>query len=520
MPEQLIVINKALGGNMVVEYRKDIKHNYMVITEEEQPKEPYCIRMLENQAITGVLPLQQHFMDNETLYYYDITGKQSMQNLFAKISLSYNQLKQLISFLLNTMELAYEHLLPEDDFIINPEYIYIDVVTNSPSLCFLSGYRKESRGQMSGLLEYLMNKVDYNNKEAVLLIYQLYAVSKEEGYTFAHLYEVLNKQMKTEPVTKIRTSETGLQTPERIDFEDGLSKTKRPGSIENNKDSYIDNIPVVMEKLEEEAEVSYYPSTTYILTGICGLIGLLILILGFTSGIFYNSYSEQIEFSRLIGLILILLCAEGYLMRKLWSKENKLAKIITRSEYIDPRQDYKDSVPIKKDNADNIVLRKPHLDITQLTKREYSLWKEQSDTPEEVSDHEEINTAPKDEKTVLQEDNNPTCLLSDIEEHTKDSTKILLKSPDEEQYSSIYIEEFPFFIGKLRKNVDYCLEKNVVSRYHAKLTKEEDKYYITDLNSTNGTFVNERLLTSYEKKEIIQGDRIALANLNFEFRLN
>jgi pSer/pThr/pTyr-binding forkhead associated (FHA) protein len=117
------------------------------------------------------------------------------------------------------------------------------------------------------------------------------------------------------------------------------------------------------------------------------------------------------------------------------------------------------------------------------------------------------------------EDYNPTCLLSDIAEQPEDTAKILLKSPDEEQYSSICIEEFPFFIGKLRKNVDYCLEKNVVSRYHAKLTKEEeDKYYITDLNSTNGTFVNERLLTSYEKKEIIQGDRIALANLNFEFQ--
>jgi hypothetical protein len=520
MAEWLIVVNKALGGNMVVEYRKDIKHNYMVITEEEQPKEPYCIRMLENQALAGVLPLQQHFMDNKTLYYYDITGKQSMQNLFAKISLSYDQLRQLISVLLSIMELAYEHLLPEDDFIINPEYIYIDVVTNSPSLCFLSGYRQESRRQMSGLLEYLMNKVDYNDKEAVLLVYQLYAVSKEEGYTFAHLYEVLHKQMKAESDTKTRAYEIGLQVPERIDFESGLSKTIRSGSIEKNKDSYMDNIPVVMEKLEEEAEVSYYPRTTYILTGICGLIGLLILILGFTSGVFYNSYSEQIEFGRLIGLILILLCAEGYMMRKLWSKENKLAKIITRSEYIDPRQEYKDSIPIKKDDAENKVLRKPHLDMTQLTQREYSLWKDHNDTPKEVSVHEKIKAAPKEEEAVIQEDYNPTCLLSDIAEQPEDSAMIFLKSPNEEQYASICIEEFPFFIGKLRKNVDYCLEKNVVSRYHAKLTKEEDKYYITDLNSTNGTFVNERLLTSYEKMEIMQGDRVALANLNFEFRLN
>ncbi len=503
---------------MVVEYRKDIKHNYMVITEDEQPKEPYCIRMLMNQALAGVLPLQQHFMDNKILYYYDITGKQSMQNLFAKISLSYDQLKQLISVLLNTMELAYEHLLPEDDFIINAEYIYIDVVTNCPSLCFLSGYCKDSRGQMSGLLEYLMNKVDYNDKEAVLLVYRLYAVSKEEGYTFAHMNEVLHKQMKVETPTKVKASEAEIQAPERIDYESRPGKAKEPGTIEKHKTSYIDNIPVVMEKLEEEAEISYYPRTTYILTGICGLAGLLILILGFTSGIFYNSYSEEIEYSRLIGLILILLCVGGYLMQKLWSKEKKLTRIVTRSEYIDPRQEYWD--PVKKDQEENMVSERLWVDPTQLTKREYNLWKDLTDAPEKVPDYEEIKEAPKKEETVIQEDYSPTCLLSDIAQQPEDIAKVFLKSPDEEQYSSICIKEFPFFIGKLRKNVDYCLEKSVVSRYHAKLTKEEDKYYITDLNSTNGTFVNESLLTSNEKKEIIQGDKIALANLNFEFLLN
>jgi hypothetical protein len=503
---------------MEVEYRKDIRHNYMVITEEEQPKELYCIRMLENQALAGVLPLQQHFMDNKILYYYDITGKQSMQHLFAKISLSYEQLKQLMSDLLSTMGLAYEHLLPEDDFIINAEYIYIDVVTNDPSLCFLSGYRQDSRGQISGLLEYLMNKVDYNDKEAVLLVYRLYAISKEDGYTFAHMNEVLHKSMKVETPTKVKATETGLQAHESAAYESGTGMTKGPGPLEKQKEFDIDDIPVVMEKLEEEAEVSYYPRTTYILTGICGLAGILILILGFTSGILYNTYREQIEYSKLIGLLLILLCAEGYLMRRLWNKENMLTRIVTKSEYIDPRQEYRASLPVKKNKEENMGSEKLRVDSTQLTKREYSLWKDFAHTSEKVIDYDEIKAVHKKEETIMPEDYNPTCLLSDTLEQPEVTTKILLKSLDEEQYSSIWIEEFPFFIGKLRKNVDYYLEKSVVSRYHAKLTKEEDKYYITDLNSTNGTFVNEGLLTSYEKKEIILGDRIALANLSFELQ--
>jgi pSer/pThr/pTyr-binding forkhead associated (FHA) protein len=96
----------------------------------------------------------------------------------------------------------------------------------------------------------------------------------------------------------------------------------------------------------------------------------------------------------------------------------------------------------------------------------------------------------------------------------------LLKSVDESIDTSVSVTEFPFFIGKLRENVDYCLQKSVVSRYHAKITKEEDKYYITDLNSTNGTYVNETKLNPYENKELKQGDRVDLADLTFEFVLH
>lgn len=505
---------------MEVAYKKDIRHNYMVITEEELSREPYCIRMLEKQSLTGVLSLQQHFMDNKTLYYYDITGKQSMINLFARISLSFEQLRQLISSLLDMMELAYKHLLPEDDFILDPEYIYIDVSTYAPQVCFLSGYHQESRGQMSRLLEYLMNKVDYNDKEAVLLVYRLYAVSKEEGYTFSHMKEELDKRWKTQAHTNSITLEMGSHIPWEKDCEPEPGKATKPERYETYRNQEIEDIPVVMEKQEDEKEVLYYPSSTYIITGICGLGGILIPVLGFTSGILYNSYGEQIEYSRLIGLLLILLCVGGYLMRKLWSKENRLTRIETRSEYIDPRQEYEASAPDSQERAEGMG-SKPKMDLTHLTKREYSLWKEHIEAPEKTSDYEEIKLQSRKEETVMPEDTNPTCLLNNrMEQQEMDTNKILLKSMDVEEYASVPIEEFPFFIGKLRKNVDFCLEKSVVSRYHAKLTREEDRYYITDLNSTNGTFVNESPLSSYEKKELMQGDRITLANLSFEFRLN
>ena len=111
------------------------------------------------------------------------------------------------------------------------------------------------------------------------------------------------------------------------------------------------------------------------------------------------------------------------------------------------------------------------------------------------------------------EEINATCLLNEIEE----SNNLLLEPVDKLKYEPIMLTDFPFFIGKLKRNVDYCIEKDVVSRYHAKITKEKGKYYITDLNSRNGTFVNSDPVPTYQKKELSLGDVITFANIKYKF---
>ena len=121
-------------------------------------------------------------------------------------------------------------------------------------------------------------------------------------------------------------------------------------------------------------------------------------------------------------------------------------------------------------------------------------------------------------KEEQEEDYNPTCLLSEISKETED-LKLCLKPVKGPDYQSILLTEYPFFIGKLKTNVDYCLDQKVISRYHAKITKEEESFYITDLNSTNGTYLNGQLLQTYEKKEIVFGDEITFANIAYKFEL-
>lgn len=82
------------------------------------------------------------------------------------------------------------------------------------------------------------------------------------------------------------------------------------------------------------------------------------------------------------------------------------------------------------------------------------------------------------------------------------------------------VDKFPFFIGSLPEYSNFVLTSDTVSRFHAKFQKKEGKIYITDLNSTNGTRLNGRLLEAGEEVCLEDGDRICFAEEEFCLQLN
>ncbi len=83
---------------------------------------------------------------------------------------------------------------------------------------------------------------------------------------------------------------------------------------------------------------------------------------------------------------------------------------------------------------------------------------------------------------------------------------------------TININRSEFTIGKERRKVSYCIsDNNSVSRTHAKIRVRAGRCYISDLGSTNCTYVNGTKLTPNQEVILSAGDKIKISDEEFEF---
>jgi hypothetical protein len=81
----------------------------------------------------------------------------------------------------------------------------------------------------------------------------------------------------------------------------------------------------------------------------------------------------------------------------------------------------------------------------------------------------------------------------------------------------IFIDKASFFIGRIKSQSDYVSFNAAVGKLHAEIINKDGTYYIKDLNSRNGTFINGERIVSNVEHSIQNNDRIAFATSEYKF---
>lgn len=109
--------------------------------------------------------------------------------------------------------------------------------------------------------------------------------------------------------------------------------------------------------------------------------------------------------------------------------------------------------------------------------------------------------------------------------NTVDTSTVLLKNmpsgrwklrPLVPGYDEFCITGETFLVGKKKDEVDGYIPRDTISRIHSRLFIRQERLFIADANSTNGTFVNDIALAPGKDVEIFTGDRILFADVGYE----
>jgi hypothetical protein len=100
--------------------------------------------------------------------------------------------------------------------------------------------------------------------------------------------------------------------------------------------------------------------------------------------------------------------------------------------------------------------------------------------------------------------------------HAK-GVRVLKSAGKRAEEGDIVLDRDDFIIGRLTGHVDHVLNNNAVGKLHAELLNRNGVSYVKDLNSMNGTFINNNRIESNKEYELRANDLLRLANSEYIF---
>lgn len=362
-------------------------------------------RLMLRKKIQGALPVEKAYVDGNGQYWYNISGKQSL-DVYCRIKpVGIELIERLIVSICSEMEILEWNMIRTSCLCLDPELIF---VTNSNQEFIFTIYPDGTGGiekEFEQLMEYLLTRIDHKDTQAVRAAYSIYEQSLREGYSIMDLRSVIMDSKKQDDAVQREQSTVIENRPEYI------------------SPSYA-SAPQAPEEVHRESRRE--------------------------SGTGKKPKKIKTQPDRKTGWL------------------ERLRQKLTDWGILEP---------------------------------------EQSKKKEEVRPvyPEEIYTEPE---PVI----HPTICLSS---YVGKARGVLLYQGSD-KLEDIRMEGSSLRIG-YGKDADIRIDRDTVSNLHARIDREGDAYYIEDLNSTNGTFINDEPLAYKERRKLESNDSVRFADIRYRF---
>jgi hypothetical protein len=544
--------------------------NYLVTNFNALELIDFQIEMVNRNVDGGFLPIEKRQFNSEIQLYYETTSLIPIDSYFRMNRISRKNFLDIVKNLCETLVKAEEQYLSVNNYVLDLDKVYISKENLQVKYIYIpieKNYNLNVNDKFKNMIKDII--VDYANIDDTYSDHYLQKILnflKREKTTIKEFYDfflsnvskdmgtILNEQNNMQG--NVGGDRSFVQQPNIM----GQNLNNNPTQTNNNP-VQMNNNPVQMNSnqfqpsnnlkkskpdLSEKTEVKEVYKTVNIIISIVTVV--VTVCLAVLAVIALQDISQK------LGVVLIIGALDFLALKNLLDKKKKIkVKIKVKEQVNAPKKKEKlkknktvqnnnmsngnvnnnvkmnenvnmnNGVPsnnlnnniqninngIPNNNVNPNMNTNNNFNVQANNNMNYNMQDINNSSTRVEMSNPKVKEMPKKDSIENYEDE--TVLLTTSEPY--------LLSNDSGRSEKIYINTGRFRLGRLSTQVDYAILNKAVGKIHAEIINQKGMYYIVDLNSKNGTFINKKRIDNNSPHPLNDKDEIMIADSVYIFRL-
>ena len=557
---------------MEKEYVRELDHTYLIPCDVQVNEDEYLLQMALRGKLPGTLPLSIAGKDGRKSLRADVTACTSIASRYKTVELTGSDLRKILSTIRDISRKMPGLLMTAQDLLLDPEWIFLGPGGDEVLLCYLPHISEIEPDSIRILSEFILKRVDHSDQVAVRLAYDLFDQVSAPSYLLTDLLtrllagnseDVLNAfgagtgripdsgagmgripdsgagmgRIPDSGAGIGRIADSGVGMGRIADSGAGMGRVGDPYALLRRKgdssaagsppvnaraggrrrdDAYADQSARAMHGGGDEnyaagsdfaefsgSNVRKLPPPGKKKSRTRFLLPAMIILSAACAAIFFF----QMDPTQILGMG-FLCAALIWIIRSSLEKRSGEKKNIWFDDDPDAQSDDQFYQSLRNEvYAQQDTYTQDTSSVRQAACAQNPSFARQAAYAQDPSAARQAAYAQGDSFTADRVPEERTRLLH--------KARPVLVSLQKEQCPDIYLDQDHLILGKSRSLCDILLPGDTVSRKHARIERRTDGYYVTDLFSTNGTFLDGHRLESGQAVILNDGAQLTIASLHY-----
>lgn len=454
-------MNEDTGLRFEYGFDSDAANSYLVL------KLSGDVKLLNHQAEIicqnpnpAFVPFHIRHENENTGIYYNITSKISLSQYLQRKRLNKKELLDLLNGITKKLMMYSNYLLDLSSYVIDADFIYVNPATAEVSLIYVPAYHERDTIEVyrAFLKNMVVNSANVDDNAGDNYLQRILNYLKSDLFSLIEFSKLL---------VELRNSGVLHESP--------ATQINRYG--ENTEDKRTE----VRGDIHSDRGIKENACTgTSERKNIWSIIIVqVLLILAVSIACLLMISQESADLASMAGVAIIAGALDMLIIKRISGRNRNVVIEDSRNKKAEAIISRNSHNPVQKHTSINFEggSRKPHIAVDMLKACDTVMI---SEVPLMNYPYLESLGAQKGERIMINKDR--------------------------------------FIIGRLGSMVDYVIQESTVGKLHAQITGDGGSYFLKDLNSKNGTYINDTRIISNKECEIKNNDKIRFSSFEYIFR--